>query len=484
MDTNTETAGTGTAVPRAGSQETPGPAGKRVKVLPLMVPAVGNSTIWGALAFIQFHARLPVAEGGFGLSELEVGIVWGLSALVSAIASPLWGAASDHTRTRWGKRKPYMVVLPVVTAFLLWVTASVDSLFGLSGVFWALFLAFTAYRVAHAGANIPYSTVILEIVPPQERVSVSQLSALMNGVGMALGAVVPTILFGVFTGFSSPFLVLGAALVACYYVTLPLIPASKYDAGAGNILQSIRTTFGDRNFMKFELAQFLWSVGLNMVLFVLPFLAQDLLHVREEATYGLLFVTFLGIAGVFLFLSGWVVERFEVEKKRALQFSLAFTCVALPFLGVIGSPLLAGTSVLGQVYVLGSLAFLGLIGLMVFPYAILMALVDRERGSESTYNGVNGFILGLAVIPAGPLGGYLLYRFGYAWIGAFCALFVLAAAIIFSRVHVPEHLFREGGALPSSGDDSSAVGDGDGSLDGTLDGTAGGPVAGAGVDPK
>ncbi|GAB4329456.1 MAG: MFS transporter [Promethearchaeota archaeon] len=416
----------------------------------LLVPALGNSVVLGSLAFLQFHAYLPVSEGGFGLSELEVGIVWGLVSLVGAASNVVWGAASDRTRTRWGRRRPYMVAFPPLTALFLWLTAAVDEVFGTTGIFWTLLLAFTAYKVAHAAASVPYGSLIPEVVPPERRVAASQASALMNGAGMVLGAVVPTVMFAAMESFAGPFVVLGVALVASYAMVAPRVVDACEGDPPPSTFAALKVTFADRNFMKFQVAQLLWSVGLNVVLFVIPFLAQELLGVQDEATYGALFISFLFIAGGFLYLFNWATSRRHVEKKGALQFSLAFTAAALPFMGLIGSPLFGGLPVLVQVYLLLSAGLGGMIGLMIYPYAIFMALIDRTRSSEATYNGVNAFVVGLATIPAGPLGGWVLSRFGFRWVGAFCALFVAAGALVFSRTRVPEHLFQPGGGAGGS----------------------------------
>lgn len=410
-----------------------------------MLAAVGNSLVWGSLSFLQFHAHLPVAEGGFGLTQFEVGLIWGFSAAVGAVSNVLWGALSDRTHTRWGKRKPFLVVFPAITAVLLWVAVNVDVLFGVELAFWNLLVWYALHKVAHSGANTPYSAIIPEIVPPKDRVGISQMSALFNGIGMALGALVPTLLFETMPTFAGPFLVLGAGLVISYLIILPAIPESRYEVTPVSVVDSIRTTFRDRNFLKFEVAQLSWSLGLNIVLFILPFLAHDVLAITDEAGYGWLMVTFLLIAGVFLFFSGWVTERFQVKKKAALMFSLVFTAAALPFLGLLGSDLLAPVPLLTQVYVMGGVAFFGLVGLFVFPYAIFMALINRDYGTEATYNGANNFVVGLAQIPAGPVGGALLAAFGYEWIGAFCAAFMVVSIVLCSRVHAPETLFQDEG---------------------------------------
>jgi hypothetical protein len=113
-----------------------------------------------------------------------------------------------------------------------------------------------------------------------------------------------------------------------------------------------------------------------------------------------------------------------------------------------------------QVYLFGSILFGGLVGIFIFPYAIMMGLIDYSSGSEGAYNGTNGTILGFAAIPAGPIGGLLLsleypyvidglpVSLGYPYVGIVGAVLFILSIVVMLRVHVPEHLFekREGSA--------------------------------------
>jgi len=60
---------------------------------------------------------------GFGLSPALVGLLGALPRLTDALTDPLMGFISDHTRTRWGRRRPYIfwgVIAAGVLFALLW----------------------------------------------------------------------------------------------------------------------------------------------------------------------------------------------------------------------------------------------------------------------------------------------------------------------------------------------------------------------------
>ncbi len=415
--------------------------GQPVHMLVLMVAMIGNAIIWGLNSFLQFHAKLESPDG-FGLSELERGIILGIVSLVGGLSCTVWGALSDRTNTRWGKRKPYMFVFPPLVLVSFWITASVDVLFGMSSVFWTLLAFFMIKAVVHNGANVPYTTVIPEVVPAEKRVDVSQLNVLIQGIGFAVGAVVPTLLFEAFDAFAVPFIVAGAIMIVLYLVSSTAIPSTSKPIKSESALHALRSTLRDRNFMMFQVAQFAWTLSLNIIIFILPFLAQDLLGVSDESVYGWFFLSFLAIAGVLLLALNVFMRKRRVEKKKTLIFFLCMTAATVPLVGFIGSPVFGFMPVLVQTYIFGTLVFGGLMGIFIFPYAIMMALIDYDSGNEATYNGTNGTILGISAIPAGPIGG-ILVSISYPAVGIICGILIVVAIVIFTRVHVPERLFEK-----------------------------------------
>jgi len=60
---------------------------------------------------------------GFGMSPALVGLLGALPRLTDALTDPLMGYISDHTRTRWGRRRPYIfwgVIAAGILFALLW----------------------------------------------------------------------------------------------------------------------------------------------------------------------------------------------------------------------------------------------------------------------------------------------------------------------------------------------------------------------------
>ena len=117
--------------------------------------------------------------------EAVLGLVTGVGAFVSLLANPLFGALSDRTSSRWGKRVPWVVVGAVGGAVGLTVLAGVDA------VAWMVL----GWALVQAGVNASYAAVLASIpdqVPRGQRgvvggwVALAQTLGAMCGVGLAL----------------------------------------------------------------------------------------------------------------------------------------------------------------------------------------------------------------------------------------------------------------------------------------------------------
>jgi MFS family permease len=97
-----------------------GPAGETVLTQPVSTIRVGRGYL-AALGFAQFGLFVALLSPVFVSMQLKaqqlapdspetlIGQVLPIGALGALFANPLMGAISDRTRTRWGRRRPYLV---------------------------------------------------------------------------------------------------------------------------------------------------------------------------------------------------------------------------------------------------------------------------------------------------------------------------------------------------------------------------------------
>ena len=85
--------------------------------------------VYGIGAFVNnllaaaIGGMIIVLNLGLGMNPALVGLLGALPRLTDAITDPLMGYISDHTRTRWGRRRPYIFIGAIAVAIifaLLW----------------------------------------------------------------------------------------------------------------------------------------------------------------------------------------------------------------------------------------------------------------------------------------------------------------------------------------------------------------------------
>jgi GPH family glycoside/pentoside/hexuronide:cation symporter len=100
-----------------------------------------------------------------GVSPATIGIVLAIARLWDAFADPLMGSVSDNARTRWGRRKPFIVagaVLCGLTFPLVWM---MPPGLGPGGQFTWLLVTFLVFYCAFTLFTVPYHAMAYELAP-------------------------------------------------------------------------------------------------------------------------------------------------------------------------------------------------------------------------------------------------------------------------------------------------------------------------------
>ena len=164
---------------------------------------VSHLTAWQLICYGALS--LPIAMGGFvlvtyiptyyavdlGLGLGLVGFIFVLGRLLDVITDPLIGYLSDKTSSRFGPRRPWMIVsvpLYCLAAWALFVPPETVSLT-------YLIIASAAYFFFYTALDVPYSSVGLEISPHlHERSTLASVKALFQVAGALMAALLPLIL--------------------------------------------------------------------------------------------------------------------------------------------------------------------------------------------------------------------------------------------------------------------------------------------------
>jgi MFS family permease len=181
------------------------------------------TVLWGAFTF-SVIPRLVESPGVLGssthpLAGLAIGLITTAGVLIAIIVQPSMGSISDHTRTRLGRRKPY--ILAGTFMDLLFLSFAAWAFWNQS--YWLFVAAVALLQFSSNFAQGPYQGYIPDLVPSRQVGIASGLLGAANIAGNLLGpglailfvAVLPGLL-----GFPEITLGLFAAIGAVELVTM------------------------------------------------------------------------------------------------------------------------------------------------------------------------------------------------------------------------------------------------------------------------
>jgi MFS family permease len=202
---------TSVAVPAAG-------APRRLRHLDFVVLAlywVAIGYLWqslGTLILPDIVQHLVGAhDKGKALSLLE-----GIGTVMAVVWQPVMGAVSDRTRSRFGRRRPFIVAGTVADVLFLAGLA-------LSGSYWLLVVFYFLLQTASNTAQGPYQGLQPDVVPEEQRGTASGYYGLSNLVGILSGTVVAGVVLDL-AGPPAAFASIALLLVTTMLVTAILVP--------------------------------------------------------------------------------------------------------------------------------------------------------------------------------------------------------------------------------------------------------------------
>lgn len=140
----------------------------------------------------------PVTEG-LGASPFLFGLIWLAGPVTGMVVQPVIGALSDNTQTRFGRRRPYLMLGAILAAIALWAFPNSEGIANILAakmhvpvpVFGGLIVAAIMIWVIDACVNAaqgPYRALIPDnIVPEQHAIANSYLSFAI-GLGSVIAA--------------------------------------------------------------------------------------------------------------------------------------------------------------------------------------------------------------------------------------------------------------------------------------------------------
>ena len=341
--------------------------------------------------------------------------------ILAMVVQPLAGALSDGTRSRWGRRRPWILAGTLLSLVFLGGMA-------LAGGFLGLLAAYLLLQLASNGAHGPAQGLIPDLVPEEQRGLASGVKNLFDMLGM----VVASLVAGQLMGEGSPvlaFVAIGAVLAASALVTLlttseapfPLPPREGTGEGERLRLRDLLSV----DFRRYPaytwliVSRFLILLGIYAVQGFAQYYVRDVLQVPNppEVTGNLLAAIGLPLT-LLVFPAGLLSDRFGRRRLNLVAGALI----------VPGIFLLVFARAVPAVLAFGALIGMGTGIFLSANWALATDLIPQEEAGK--YLGFTNLATagaGAAARLAGPLiDGINALRPG-AYLG-YPALFLLASA--------------------------------------------------------
>ena len=370
---------------------------KKLSVATKMKYGVGDFGMAVVTAMLQFSMLfyytdvVGVKPGLAGTAMLVGKITWDL------INDTLFGYLEDKTKSRWGKRRPYLIFGALPFALSFWGVFSIPKGLGDTAYFFLIVGSFILFDTFHTLTATAYSAMTAEITEDyNERTSLSTYRMVFSVIGYIAGAGVSGVLADVYSKAFGVTVAQGWSLVALTFGVLGgismLIPGLflKYEPAVESKpselppFKSILSTFKNKPFVMYVIITSIMSISFTMVTTMLNYYIAHRLDMEESGL--LIMLAMMGTLAIFLVPCGIIMNKIGKAKAYALGLTIASAALIVVFL-LPGGPN-------PMIFLLAAVAGLGFSAQWVCPHSMIPDVIEYDElmtgeRREGVYYGVH-----------------------------------------------------------------------------------------------
>jgi GPH family glycoside/pentoside/hexuronide:cation symporter len=365
----------------------------------------------------------------FKVSPVLAGTALFIPRFIDALIDPIVGNISDNTRSRWGRRRPYMVFGAVFSAVLLpllWMppfAETAGNVWYANGPFLWLVVMGMIYTLAYTFFVVPYTALGYELTSDYDEKT--RVLAWRMYIGLAGSMTVPWLYRWCTMGFF-PNEIIGArwvsVVVGAIIIITGLLPVffcrEREDVKHQEtikILDAMKCTLTNKPFLILLVAYLIIIIGLfsagNLFFFInIYYVCQG-----DKAFAGELGGLCGTIGAIVSYLSMFIVTAVSVRfsKKVAMIVGLVFALVGAAGCLWALDPRWPYAQVLTTI-----ISMLGLQGCWLMVSSMVADICDEDElltglRREGMFGAVNGFALKAALALTSLIGGWLLTFSGF-----------------------------------------------------------------------
>lgn len=378
---------------------------------------LGANLITQTIVLWAIYYYAPAEERGLTIyaTIAALGFAMAFGRIIDSIADPLVGYWSDKTKSKYGRRIPFVLFgnLPLVLFFIALWYPPVAQKSMINALYFALILGafFFFYTIVVA----PYLSLLPEIAKSKdERINLVTYQAYFLVLGLLIAFLGSGILIQKF-GFKIMGIIMGITALISFYISIAFIketPHSKAKEIDLSFTQCLIYSFKNKPFLYYLCCIGFFWLGFNIALISMPYMVVVIMKSTEEwvgYSSGILLL----VSVLFFPLVNFLARKYG--KRIVFLGAIFLLSIILPLVLLIGKIPLATPFYQGLFY--AAIIGIPVAGLLLLPYAILADVIDYDEKRtglrrEAMYMGVQGLITKGAIAFASVIATQILSRFG------------------------------------------------------------------------
>lgn len=349
---------------------------------------LGGNALFTIMAFwlMNYLTDTVGLAAGLAGTALMIGKIW------DAITDPLMGYISDRTKTRWGRRRPYIFIGGILVFVTMAFMFTNPRLSDQNLLFYWAIIAYSLLNLGFTIVNIPYSSLTPELTSDyNERTVLNGYRMSFAMVGTLIGAAAVLPLLGLFNdrsaGFSMVGIIFGLIILIVSWITFFTIKEPPFEAISSPKMGIFRSYFEAFKNVPFLLILFPWVLNMTATTIVSGMLIYYFKYIYQAAESTTLALLILLLTAM-VFIPIWVLISNALGKKNCYAVGMliiAATCMIFFYFGHLLE--------LNFGLILMFFAGIGLATTYVFPWSIIPDTI--EYGYTKTGERHEGIYYGL-----------------------------------------------------------------------------------------